>query len=130
MTNRYRDRQREQSTGKDFSNLRATNEAIRTEIAALKKAHQELTQREQELSDLFENAPTAIHWVGADGTILRANDVELNALGYARDEYVGHHIAEFHVDRPVIDDILRRLAKGETLRDYGARMRAKDGTIK
>ena len=59
-----------------------------------------------------------------------ANDAELNASGYARDEYVGHHIAEFHVDRPVIDDILRRLAKGETLRDYGARMRAKDGTIK
>jgi PAS domain S-box-containing protein len=129
MTNRYRDKQSEQLTEKDFRNLRATNEALRAEIAELKKAHQELTQREQELSDLFENA-APIHWVGADGTILRANNAELNAFGYTRDEYVGHHIAEFHIDRPVIDDILRRLAKGETLRDYEARMRAKDGTIK
>jgi PAS domain S-box-containing protein len=89
-----------------------------------------LTRREQELSDLFENAPTPIHFVGANGIILRANRAELNALGYTRDEYVGHHIAEFHIDRPVIEDILRRLGKGETLHDYEARMRAKDGTIK
>jgi hypothetical protein len=31
-------------------------------------------------------------------------------LGYRWEEYVGHNIAEFHVDRPVIDDILCRLA--------------------
>jgi signal transduction histidine kinase/ActR/RegA family two-component response regulator len=51
-------------------------------------------------------------------------------LGYTSDEYVGHHIAEFHVDRHVIDDILARLSRGEILENYEARLRCKDGSIK
>src|SRR2546426_1656056 len=50
-------------------------------------------------AELFENAVIGLHWIGADGTILRANQAELDLLGYAVEEYVGHHIAEFHVDR-------------------------------
>ncbi len=51
-------------------------------------------QRERELNDFFENAAVAIHWVGPDGTILRANQAELDLLGYDRDEYVGRNIVE------------------------------------
>ena len=65
---------------------------------------------EQELADFFENATVGLHWVGPDGTILRANRAELEMLGYGREEYVGRHIAEFHADEAVICDILRRLA--------------------
>jgi two-component system NtrC family sensor kinase len=72
----------------------------------------------------------ALHWAGPDGTILRVNESELRLLGYARDEYLGHHIAEFHADQDVIADILRRLHAGEELQDYEARMVCKDGTIK
>ena len=71
-----------------------------------------------------------LHLVGADGTILQANRTELKLLGYAKEEFLGHHIAEFHADPAVIDDILRRLAAGEELRDYEARMRCKDGASK
>jgi hypothetical protein len=46
------------------------------------------------------------------------NQTELDLLGYAADEYIGHNIAEFHVDPAVIEDILRRLTNGETLRAY------------
>ena len=42
----------------------------------------------------------------------------------------GRHIAEFHVDPPVIADILARLARGEKLDKYEARLKAKDGTIR
>jgi PAS domain S-box-containing protein len=83
-----------------------------------------------ELTDFFEAATVSLHWVGEDGTILRANQAELDLLGYERDEYVGHHISEFHVDRPVIDDVLRRLLAGEVLHQYPARLRCKDGRIK
>ena len=52
-----------------------------------------------------------LHWVGPDGTIVWANQTELDLLGYTRAEYIGHHSAEFHVDRPVIEDILLRLTR-------------------
>ncbi len=89
-----------------------------------------LARSERELADFFENGPVGLYWVGADGRILRANQTELDILGYTRDEYVGHHIAEFHVDREIIEDILRRLTRSETLHNYEARLRARDGTIK
>jgi len=86
--------------------------------------------REEPLRDFLDNATIPIHWVGPDGTILRANRAELALLGYSADEYIGRRIADFHVDRTVIDDILRRLEAGETLRDYPARLRCKDGSIR
>ena len=51
-------------------------------------------------------------------------------LGYKREEYVGHSITEFHADPPVVEDILRRLRRGERLREYPARLRAKNGSIR
>ena len=85
---------------------------------------------EEDLNDFFEHAAVPLHWVGPDGTILRANRAELEFLGYASGEYVGRHIAEFHADRAAIDDILRRLTAGETLHEYPARLRRKDGDIR
>jgi PAS domain S-box-containing protein len=85
---------------------------------------------EAALADFLDNAAIPLHWVGADGTILRANKAELGLLGYAPEEYVGRHIAEFHVDPAVIADILRRLTAGETLHEYPSRLRCKDGTLK
>ena len=46
-----------------------------------------------ELADFFENAAIPLHAAGPDGIILRANQAELDMLGYSRDEYVGRHIA-------------------------------------
>jgi PAS domain S-box-containing protein len=93
-------------------------------------AAEALRQREEELTDFFENAAVGLHWVGPDGTILRVNQAELDLLGYTREEYLGHNIAEFHVDRDVINDILRRLTANETLDSYEARLRCKDGSIR
>ena len=89
-----------------------------------------LRRSERELADFFDNAPMGLYWVGPDGIILRANRAELNLLGYSPDEYIGHHIAEFHADEDVIRDILRRLQAGEELQDYEARLRCKDSSIK
>jgi PAS domain S-box-containing protein len=82
------------------------------------------------LSDFFDNAAVPLHWVGHDGTILRANRAELDLLGYGAGEYIGRNIAEFHADAHAIRDILARLKRGETLRSYPARLRHKDGSIR
>jgi two-component system cell cycle sensor histidine kinase/response regulator CckA len=100
------------------------------DIHDLKRAQEELRRQEQELSDFVENAAVPIHWVGPDGTILRANQAELELLGYRREEYVGRKITEFHEEQPVIQDLLRRVTAGEVLHDYPARLRSKDGTVK
>jgi len=84
----------------------------------------------QDFIDLFQNGALGLHFVGPDGIILNANQAELDLLGYSRDEYIGHHIDEFHVDASVIEDILARLSRNEILKNYEARMRAKDGSIK
>lgn len=89
-----------------------------------------LRQREQELTDFFENATIGLHWVGPDGRILWANRAELELLGYTPEEYLGHHIAEFHADPEVIHDILARLNHGEDVHNYEARLMRKDGTIR
>jgi PAS domain S-box-containing protein len=82
------------------------------------------------LSDFFEQAAVGLHFVGPDGTILRANKAELDLLGYSADEYIGHNIAEFHADEPVIKDILCRLTNGDELHSYEARLKHKNGDIK
>ncbi|WP_187775591.1 sensor histidine kinase [Luteimonas suaedae] len=92
-------------------------------------------QREQlelehdRLEDFFHNAAVALHLVAADGTILRANQAELDLLGYDVHDYVGRSITEFHDDPDAIADILRRLAAGQRLDKYPARLRARDGSI-
>src|SRR5579883_2022766 len=99
------------------------------DIALLRELHV-LRRSEAALRDFVETSTIGLHWVGEDGTILRANQAELDLLGYTREEYVGRHIAEFHADEVVIGDILRCLQAGEKLRDRPARMRCKDGAAK
>jgi PAS domain S-box-containing protein len=93
-------------------------------------AREALERSQRELADFFDNAPVPLRLVGADGTILRANRAELALLGYAAEDYIGRHIADFHVDRSVIGEMLERLSRGEALCGYKARLRCKDGSIK
>ncbi len=104
--------------------------ALELEVERRKRAETALLQRERELADFVENAAEGLHRIAGDGTIVWANSAELDLLGYDHDEYVGHSIAEFYVDRPVIETLLGRLAAGETIRDEPVRLRCRDGTVK
>lgn len=110
--------------------LTEANDALRTEIVERRRVAEELRRSQEELADFFENATIGLHCVAPDGTILQANRAELEMLGYEREEYVGHDIAEFHADRNVIEHMMSQLSRRETLVDYPARLRAKDGSIK
>jgi PAS domain S-box-containing protein len=94
-----------------------------------RRAEAGLRRREHELTEFLETATLGLHWVGPDGRILWANRAELEMLGYEREDYVGRHVADFHVDRVVVDDLLRCLERGDALHDREARVRRKDGAI-
>ena len=101
----------------------ASSDALLRELQALRRS-------EAVLRDFVETSTIGLHWVGADGAILWANQSELDLLGCTREEFIGRNIAEFHADEAVINDILARLSRGENLRDYPARLRHRDGSIR
>jgi PAS domain S-box-containing protein len=68
-----------------------------TDITEMKSAEMALAQKTKELEDYVENAAIALHWVNENGIITWANKAELDMLGYEKEEYIGRHIAEFHV---------------------------------
>ena len=95
-----------------------------------RRTREDAEEARRELDAFFEEAAIGLQWIGADGTVLRANRAQLSLVGYAHDEYVGHHVGEFHADRSVADDLLARLAAGETVHDHEARLRCKDGSTR
>ncbi len=103
---------------------------VRGHERALRRSEAEVRRQARQLEAFVDTAAIGMHRVGPDGTILWANDAELEILGYAREEYVGHHISEFHADRAVLADILARLRRGEKLFEYPAEMRCRDGSLK
>lgn len=110
--------------------IRTTVIAINRQEAERYRAEFALRRSEAALRDFVENAPVGLHWVGHDGTIIWANQTQLDILGYTREEYIGQRVSGFHADSPVIEDILTRLTKGETLNEHPARLRRKDGSIR
>ncbi len=100
------------------------------QLAKYKKENEELKLKVEELTDFFENASIPLHWVDGDGIIIWANQAELDALGYLKEEYIGFPISDFHADQNVINDILDRLIRNETLYDYSASLKCKDGSVK
>jgi PAS domain-containing protein len=83
-----------------------------------------------DLSDYFHGAPLGLHITGADGTITRTNLAELELLGYRDhvDEYIGHHLAEFHADADAVQAMLDGLIAGEPISELEATLVRRDGT--
>ena len=104
--------------------------ALENELAMRKRVEGRLREREAEFADFFDNAPMALHRVGADGTILWANRAELQLLGYTPGEYIGRHISDFYADKRHVATILESLGRGATLRDEPVKLVCKNGSIK
>ena len=103
---------------------------IARDISERRRAEEALRRSQAQLKDFVENSAIGLHWVGPDGIILWANQAELDLLGYTRDEYLGRHIAEFHVDQAAIAEILEQLHRNEQPNNYEVRLRCKDGSIR
>lgn len=100
------------------------------DVSEKREAEKALLRSERELTDFFEHAAIPVHSAGPDGVIQHVNRAELELLGYTHDEYVGHHLAEFFVDRAAADDMMARLSRGEILHNFEANLRCKNGDEK
>jgi PAS domain S-box-containing protein len=100
------------------------------DITAREQAQAALRRNEQELAHFFAQAPLGLLWVARDGSILRVNRAELELLGATGEEVYGRRVFEFHEDTEAVADLLDCLSKGETVRDYRARVRQKNGSLR
>ena len=114
----------------ELCDLQRQARALEHEIGQRRATENLLESRERDLAEILENAAQAIHSVGPDGAILWANQSEIDMLGYAASEYIGHPIAEFYADASAAAQVLRRLRAGESLRDEPVQMRHKNGSIR
>ncbi len=103
---------------------------IALDVTVREKALEDASRSRRELEDFFDNATVGMNWAGPDGRIIRANQAELDLLGYAKDEYVGRRIQDFHVDPDIAQDALRRVQSGETVINLEVRLRHKDGSVR
>lgn len=92
------------------------------DLSLCEEKNQALQSRVEELTDFIENASIPLHWVDKNGYITWANQAELDALGFTKEEYIGASITDFHADQHIIGDILTRLSNNETLHNYPARL--------
>lgn len=113
-----------------ISELQQKAHSLASAITERDAAERSLGRQERELADFFENAFEGLHRADPDGIILWANQAELSMLGYAAEEYVGRPAADFHTEHASAEDLRQRLLRGETVRDYAATLRCKDGSLK
>ncbi len=81
----------------------------------------------EDFEALVGNANVGIHCVDKDGFIIYANQRELENLGYTRDEYIGHHVSEFEVDKGELQKLLDVLGDCQSVQNYAYRVKGKDG---
>ena len=100
------------------------------DVTERKRAEEALHQSENELAAFFEDSPLGLLWMDPKGQIVRVNRAELELLGRSAEEVLGHPISQFHVEPETAEDILARLASGETVQHYRARLRHRGGSVK
>jgi two-component system, OmpR family, sensor histidine kinase VicK len=105
-------------------------EQLKNKLTESRERERVLQSRIDELNDFIENASIPLHWVNGSGIVIWANKAELDLLGYTKQEYIGAHISNFHADKEVIEDMLLRLTRRETLLNYHARLKCKNGDIR
>ena len=60
-----------------------------------------------------------MHWLNGDGTVLWANQTELNVLGYTAEEYIGQPIMQFCPDEEeLVLEIFKQLGTGNVIKVY------------
>jgi PAS domain S-box-containing protein len=90
----------------------------------------ELRRRERDAHDFFENGAIGVHWVDADGIVVRANQAQLDLLGHSSGAFIGQPMRRFHESPEAFDDMLRRATAGEALCNHEVRLFAGDGSVR
>lgn len=103
---------------------------IARDITAERRAREALERSERELADLFEEASVGLLRTTPQGRIVRANPALLDMLEIRLEDCLDHGLQEFYPDRSALADLLHRLARRETLRQFPTALRARSGRLK
>ncbi len=100
------------------------------DITERKRMEESLRRSEHHLTNFFNHAPIGLVWLSASGTILRANQSQLDLLGYASADYLGQSFNKFCTEPSQGCELLKRLATRETVRNFPMTRRRRDGQIR
>src|ERR1700704_337232 len=81
---------------------------LAVDVSDRERALVQARRSQLEFEDFVVHTPVGIRWTAPDGTILRANQAELEMLGYRSEEYVGKNTAALHIDPSAAAETLRR----------------------
>jgi PAS domain S-box-containing protein len=82
-----------------------------------------MRQREQELTDFFNDAPLGLVWVGANGRIERINPAGARLLQCDEKQCQDQHLADFFIYPEQFERLLARLAAGAMVRGFQTTLR-------
>lgn len=104
-----------------------------TDITERKEIENMLRSRNNEILDLFNNAPCGYHSVNRSGIVVEMNQTELTWLGYEREEIVGiKNIRQLMSEESLLifESQFPKLVSGQidTIRGIQVAMKRKDGT--
>jgi PAS domain S-box-containing protein len=104
--------------------------ALQKKLAEYEQLNSTLLLQNEELRDFVDNASIPLHWVNSEGIITWANQAELEMLGYSAEEFIGKPIQNFHTESANINEIFSKLKDNQTLINYPATLKCKDGSVK
>ncbi len=111
--------------------LNATLEQrVAERTAELARAGEVLGDTVRQLDDLCHNAPCGYHSIDAEGRLILINDIELQWLGYAREELLGRPVATLLTEaaRQLFARSFPRVRAGETVSNLEMEFLRKDGS--
>lgn len=99
------------------------------DITKRKQAEAALIENEEKYRSLFEDARDMIHIIDMSGTIIDANAIELNTLGYSREEFIGKKLIEFIAPQyhERTKSILANVLQGKNVQRYETALITHDG---
>lgn len=111
----------------DIHDLKATQQEL---LELNRTLEEKVAQRTAEVQDLYENAPTGYHSINAEGKFVMVNQTELNWLGYAREEMIGHAVIDFVTEstRGVFQENFPLLVQRGWVKDVEFEFTCKDGS--
>ena len=116
------------------NNLARLNPAIERELREAKNRHerkladQELKQSEEKYRTLFEESRDAIYMTAEQGDLIDFNQSTLDLFGYSREEMIGLSTEAVFVNTDEYNRFRKALEQKESVRDFEAKLRKKDGT--
>lgn len=91
---------------------------IARDITEQSQVRDTLSRRDQELSDLFEEASIGLVLIAPDGRVLRVNQSFLATLKRQANQVLGKMLRKFHPDTATLGDLLNRLARRQTVHNF------------